>query len=104
MMKMTVHDVVDVIPVRNGGMSARRPVRVIDHVSTASMIGRACRWIGRVHANEVRLDLTLLDVIHPSTIDVVPMIFVLDRRVAATFAMRVLLSLRHLVIAHLSPA
>jgi hypothetical protein len=102
MMQMTLDDVVHVITVGDGRVRARWSVRVIDDMSAARMVWRADRRIGFVYANEVWLDSPVVDVIHSSTIDVISMIFVLDRSVAATLAMGVRLTLRHLVVAHFS--
>jgi hypothetical protein len=47
-MKMTIHDVVDMVTVRNGNVLARRPVSVIGGVSTAGVHWCAGRRIDLV--------------------------------------------------------
>jgi hypothetical protein len=99
-MKVAVHEVVDVVPMRNGGVLARRPVLVVGGVPTAGVRWCATGGIDRVHVERMTLDGSTLDVIEATVVNVVLVAPVADARVPAPGPVRVELALMTLVVAH----
>jgi hypothetical protein len=99
-MKVTVHQIVEMVAVRNGRVPAARPVRVFGGVAAASVLGRADGGVRVVHVDGMGVDVLAPDVIEATVVKVVLVAPVTDGRVPAARSMRVKLALMALVIAH----
>jgi hypothetical protein len=87
MVKVAIDEIVDVVAVRDGLMSASRPVHMPRLVSCATVIGRAAiRVLGR-HFNDVLVDVIGMRVVQMPVVQVVDMIAVAHRRMSAGGAM-----------------
>jgi hypothetical protein len=100
--QVAVDEIVDVIPVRNRGVSAVGAVHMIVGVSAAMMVGRA-----RARILSTDLDLMLLDlavgklVMQVPVVQVIDVTLVLNGRVAAirpVFVRVICMSARHLAL------
>jgi len=84
MMKVAIHEVIDVVTVRNGRMSAAWPVDMIGRMGAASVTRRAGVGIGRADAESMLLDGPIRQrMVQVSVMEIVDMPFVIDRRVTA---------------------
>jgi hypothetical protein len=100
MMKVAIHDVVDVVAVRNGGVLAARAVLVRGVVRAARVGRRTARRIVLVYLDGVLLDLAAVHVVEVAIGKVILVASVLNRRVPASPAVGVQLALVSLLIAH----
>jgi hypothetical protein len=78
MVQPAVHEIVDMIAMRDGFMSAIRPVLV-----GAARLRRATRRVFRVDRDDVLIDVIFMHVVKVTVMQVVHMAFVPDRGVTA---------------------
>ncbi len=104
MVQVTVHDVVDVFAVRDGRMAAARAVTMRGGVCSAVMPLRARVGVLLADGDGVLLEVITLTVMKVAVVQVVPMAFVLDDRVAAAFLVLVLVLLVNAMGVHASPS
>ena len=76
MMQMTVHEVIDVIAMWYGFVSASRPVAVLGVVLRALMTAGAGVGVRRSDGNDVLLHLTIVRILKAPVVEVVHMLFV----------------------------
>jgi hypothetical protein len=81
--KVTVDEIVDMVAVGHGGMSAARSVDVIGGVAAALVLGRARRRVGGVHLELVFFHLAALGMVQVTVMKIVDVIAVLNGGVAA---------------------
>lgn len=87
-MQVAVDEVVDVIAVGNGGVSAVRPVHVIRVVPVA-LVRSAVGRVGVVDRDRVLVVVTVVGAVEVSVVQVADVVPVLDRDVAAVGSVRV---------------
>ena len=88
MVKVSVHDVIDVIAMRNCFMSTAGAVDVIGVVSCAGMSGSTTTGIVVAHLDRVFFDLAVLaDVMEVAVVQVVNVIAMLNSRMFAVGSM-----------------
>lgn len=92
MVKMTSDEIVDVVTVRNGRMTAIHAVHVVGIVITTRMIGRACGGVGRIDGNRALVDVIVMDLVEVAIVQVVDMAGVANRRVPTGGAMDVIVA------------
>jgi hypothetical protein len=84
MMQMSIHEIVDMVPMRNCGVAAIRAVDVIVSVPTTVMVGRAGTRVGRTNCQLVLLDLPIGElVVQMSVMQIVDMALVFNSCVTA---------------------
>jgi hypothetical protein len=84
MMQMSIHEIVDMVPMRNCGVAAIRAVDVIVGVPTTVMVGRAGTRVGRTNCQLVLLDLPIGElVVQMSVMQIVDMALVFNSCVTA---------------------
>jgi hypothetical protein len=99
-MEMSVHEIVDVVSVREGRMPAARAVLVVGGMLSARMRGRAGIRVGAVHLEHVLVDVTGTHVVKVPVVGVVSMPRVTDLGMTAARPVSVRMILVGLVIAH----
>ena len=80
MVKMTVHEIVNVVTVRHGFMSAAGAVIMLCIVSAAVVTVGAISWILSIYFQTVFVDVTFVKRMKVPIMKVIHMIVVLDRR------------------------
>lgn len=91
MVQVPVHEIVDVISVRNRFVAAARPMDVVRIVSAAGMARRANVRVRFRDLDLVLLHLTVCaSVMQVSVVEIVHMVAMLDSRVSATGAVLVI--------------
>jgi hypothetical protein len=83
MVKASIHQIVDVVPVRNRLVPAARPVRM----TGADILWRAMSRVGSVNCYHVLVDMISVHVMQMTIVQVVNVAFVLNRRVSTPRAM-----------------
>lgn len=87
MVQVTVHEIIDMIAMRNGRMSATGPMHVVLRMSAARMFRRApVRMLG-IHLDHMFVHVAAMGVVQVSIVQIIDMVTVLHRRVAAAWAM-----------------
>lgn len=100
MVKVPVYQVIDVIAVRHGFMTALGPVLMFLNVPSAIVAIGAIGWIGRRDLQRVFIDVAVMDVVQMAVVQVVDVIVVPDRGVSAFFPVFVCMVLVSLMICH----
>lgn len=88
-MEMPLYEIVDVIPMWHGFVTAPRSVDVIGGVTGTGMPGGASRGVGAAHFHDVLIGMIAMRGMEVPVVEVVHMIAVFHRRVTAAFAMDV---------------
>lgn len=88
-MEMSVDQIVDMVAVRYGFVSAAGTVPVVLVVSAAGVIGRAAAGIAIAHLDGVLVDVIAVGVMEMAVVQVVDVVTVPDRGMAARRAMLV---------------
>jgi hypothetical protein len=83
MVKASIHQIVDVVPVRNRLVPAARPVRM----TGADILWCAMSRVGSVNCYHVLVDMISMHVMQMTIVQVVNVAFVLNRRVSTPRAM-----------------
>jgi hypothetical protein len=83
MVQMTIDQVVDMVAVRHGLVAATRTVLVAPLMAAAIVTGRAGVGIGRAHLDHVFVEMVAVRVMQVAVVEIVHMIAVPDRGVAA---------------------
>lgn len=89
MVQMPINQVVGVVAVRHGFVSATRPMHMARFVSRATMIGRAAVRIGRRNFERVLVDMITVDMVKVTVMQIIDVPVMLHGRVAAGRAMLV---------------
>jgi hypothetical protein len=92
MVQVAIDEVVDVITVGNGGVTAVRAVLVALFVLAAIVLRRAIGGIGRADVERVLFNASLAHVVQVAVVEVVDVIVVLDPLVASVRPMLVRVS------------
>ena len=100
MMEVTVHEVVDVVSVRDSLVSAAWAMDVVGIMAAAGMRRRAVVGVGRGHLNHVLVDVAIVRVMQVAVVQVVDVAVVLDGLVTAAWAVDVVVGLVNLAIRH----
>jgi hypothetical protein len=82
MVQMPVDEVIDMIPVRNGFMTAARAMHVVCVVPPASVVGGTASRVGFVNVDRVLIDVVFVEVMEVTVVKVVHVITVLHGRMA----------------------
>ena len=101
-LKVTVDQVVDVIPMRNGLVTAAWPVDMVRVMPTAAVVRRAVSRVGRRDRDHVLIDVIPVRMMQVTIVEVIDVPFVNDGLVAATGAVDVVVRLMGLTIRHRS--
>ncbi|MBL8227941.1 MAG: hypothetical protein JNL98_05670 [Bryobacterales bacterium] len=88
-MKVSVHQIIDVVAMGHGLMTTVRAMDVISGVRGARMSGGASRGVGGAHFHDVLIGMIAMRGVEVPVVQVVYMISVLHRGVTAAFAMDV---------------
>ena len=88
-MKVPVHEVVDMVPVGHGGVAAPGRVDVSCLVARARVGGRATRRVRGIHGDRTLVHVIAVHGVQVAIMDVVDVIAVLQREVAAVGSMDV---------------
>lgn len=86
MMQVAVHQIIDVIAVRHRFVSTVRAVDVIFRMARANVLRRAAGQIGCGYIERVFFDLAAGRVVQVAVVQVIDVVAVLDRGVAAVLA------------------
>jgi hypothetical protein len=89
MMQMPVHEVIDMIAVRDCSMATIGAVLVSGFVALAAVLGSAIGRVGRAYGQGMLLHLGALDVVQVAILQIIDMALVYDAGVAAIWAMLV---------------
>jgi hypothetical protein len=84
MMQASVHEIIDMVAMGHGFMSAGRAVRVC-----AVRLRGAPRRIGSIHRDRMLVDMVLVHVMEMAVMQIIHMAVVADRRMPAIWAMLV---------------
>ncbi len=96
--KMAIHQIVDVVAVGNGLMAAVRTMLVRRIVSVALVPVGAIVWVCGVHFEFMLIDVTVVKRMQMAVMQVIGMVVVDDRGVAAVFAVLMRMVLVDLVL------
>ena len=99
-MEVTVHEVVDVVSVRDSLVSAAWAMDMVGIMAAAGMRRRAVVGVGRGHLNHVLVDVAIVRVMQVAVMQVVDVTVVLDGLVSAAWAVDVIVGLVNLAIRH----
>ena len=97
--QVTIHQVVDMVAVRDGLVTAARAVHVVRVVALAGVPGRAARGVLVAHIDRVLVDVTVVVVVQVTVVEVVHVVSVLHGDMPAAGVMLVVVVLV-LVAAH----
>jgi hypothetical protein len=87
MVQVTVHEIIDMIAVRNGGMSAPGAMHVVLGMSAARMFRSApIRMLG-IHLDHMFVHVPAMGMVQMSIVQIIDVVTVLHRCVAAAWAM-----------------
>ncbi len=100
MVQVTIHEIVDVISMRDSFVSAAGAVYVVASVRITHVAARAVRGIGGVHLNGVFIDMIIVNVVQMTVVEIVNVSRMLDRCVATAFAVSVVVAFDFLAVAH----
>lgn len=100
MMEVTVHEVVDVVSVWDGLVSAARAVDVVGIMTAAGMRRRAVVWVRLGHRDHVLVHVAIVRVVQVAVMQVIDVAVVLDGLVTAAWAVDVVVGLVNLAIRH----
>jgi len=100
--QVVVHQVVGVIAVRHRLVAAARPMPVARLVPRASVVRRAPVWVRLAHRDRVLVDVILVGVMQVAIVQEIDVAVVLDRGVAASLAVDVVVALVG-IVRHRSP-
>jgi hypothetical protein len=89
MMKMSAHQVVHVVAMRNRFVAAARPVFMCGFVGAALVVGRAFGRVLSGHRNGVIVDVAFVGMMHVPVVQVIGVSIVFDGGVAAILAVDV---------------
>jgi len=94
--EMAIHQVVDVVAVRDRGMTASGGVNMARWMAMTRVIRRASRGIGRINGNLALVDVIAMHGVEVTIVQVVDVVVMLDREVSTVAAMNmVVLGMRH---------
>jgi hypothetical protein len=82
-MQMAADDIVDVVPVRDGLVTAVGAMCVGLRMFAAIVLRRAVRRVRGIHGKAVLVHMVAVDVVQVSVVEVIDMVAVLDRSMAA---------------------
>jgi hypothetical protein len=104
-MKMPTDDVIEVISVRRSFVAALGSVSVLLLVTLAFVAGRAVVWIRTTNRNGVFIDVSAMNVMQMSVVEIIGMSVVAYRHVPAAGLVHVIMLgvLRALTFFHTSP-
>lgn len=83
MMQVAVDPVVNVVPMRNRFMAATRPMRMGVRVAAAGVVGSAASRVVRADVDRVLVYMILMGMMKMPVVQVIDVVTVPDRRVAA---------------------
>jgi hypothetical protein len=98
-MQVAVDQIVDMIAVRHGFVTAARPVLVAPRVSAAIMIRRAFVGIAAAYVDRMFVEVVVMRVMEVTVMEIVDMVAVPDRGVAAARPVLVRMVMMDLVLA-----
>ena len=101
-MQMSVHQVVDMVAVRHGLVTAAWTMLVVPLMATTIVVGRALVRIARVHVDDMLVEMIAVRVVKVTVMEVVHMVAVPYRSVAAvgTVLVRMVMVNLVLVVSH----
>ena len=100
---MTIDEVIDVISVRNGVMTAAWSVLVIGRVAGALVTRRTRLGVRPIDGNLALVDVIAVDEVQMAIVQVVDVASVFDRAMAAVRTVNVVVIVVLVVIAHAAP-
>jgi hypothetical protein len=86
-MQVAVDEIIDVIPVRHGGMAAAWAMNVAGRMRAATVIRRAGRGVRPRHFQDVLLHLAAVGIMQVAVVEIVHVVSVLNGGVPATWPM-----------------
>jgi hypothetical protein len=89
MVKVTVDEIVDVIAMRNGGMTAAGPMTMRGVMGAAGVPLRARLRVRRTHRDGVFVDVAVMVVVQMPVVEIVDVIVVADREVSTVASVNV---------------
>jgi hypothetical protein len=92
--------IVDVVAMGDGLMSAVGAVNVVGLVAIAVVLGRAAVWVGVAHRDRMLVHVVAVGVVEVTVMEVVEVPFVAHRGVPAACPMLVIVSLVESVLVH----
>lgn len=99
-MQMPVHQVVDVVTMRNRFVTASWAVDVPRFVSVAAMPGRTGIWIHIGYGDEVLIDVTVVRVVEVPVVQVADVALMNDGHVTAVRTVNMLVAIVDCAIGH----
>lgn len=103
-MKVAVDQVVDVIAVWHGRVTAVIAMDMGRVMATAVVVGSAGSGVAVVHAEHVFVDVIAMHVMEMAVVEIIDMTIVFDREVAAVAPMFVIMLLVGVAILHVTPS
>jgi hypothetical protein len=103
MMQVAVHQVIGMIAVRDGLVTASGAVLMALFVAATVVLGRAARGVGGIDGQDMLLNLAALVVVQVAVVQVIDVVFVLNGCVAAAGAVlmrMVVVMARHTNLLH----
>lgn len=98
--QVAVDEIVHVVAVRDGFVSAAVAVDVARFVSVAGVVGRADGGMGVAHLDAVLVDVVFMRKMQMAVVEVIHVIAVLDRGVTAAWAVDVVRMMVDRVLGH----
>jgi len=100
--QVTIDQIVDMVPVRNGLMTTVRSVLMRRFVGSAIMAWRAVRRVGGAHCQHMLVHVVAMRVVQMPIVEVIRVPFMLDDSMTTTGAMLMGMLSMLLTIAHLN--
>ena len=98
--QMALDEVVDVIAVRDGFVTAARAMLMGAVVAAAVVARRAAGWVFSAYGDRMFDDLAALHMVQMPVVEVVDMVFVMDRAMPASLAVLMIVGLVVLAVMH----
>src|SRR5258708_35234058 len=98
MVQVTLHHVIDVIPVWHPVVAAVCPVHMVLWMMTAVMLGCAVRGVRCANRQDMVINVIAMDVMQMPIVQIVGMVAVSDSRMTAARSMLVVVPLMHVTV------
>lgn len=103
MVKVSVHDVIDMVAVRNRLMAALSVVAMLLVMAFAGVSRRACGRVARTDRQRMLVHVVAVDVVHVPVMQIIRVSLMRDRLVSAAGAVRMGMSFVDRMVTHDAP-
>lgn len=101
MMEMAIHQIVNVVTVRNHRMTAVWTMHVINCMTIAHMTRRAVRWVDVIYLESMFVNMVTVNMMQVAIMQIVYVVTMFDRLVPTVFTMLMIVIFVNLAFAHL---